>query len=106
MHAAAARHATACGWPQRRRYIRPSGDFAIVGSNTREIVNCAECFAACAQLDPAEHLARTGAPKIGPHGLPMYTCKKCGEVDEFTSESTAFGLCATCMAHANAPERP
>jgi hypothetical protein len=88
---------TMCDLPQSHRYIRhPAG----------EAVNCGECLVACQALEPIEHLCRTGIAKRGPHGLPMYTCKRCGEIDEFTSESEAHGICATCMSYANAPERP
>jgi hypothetical protein len=99
-------HKTACSLDQRRRYVRMVPGIPNVGAFTGEVVNCGHCLAACRHLDPAEHLIRTGIALRGPHGLPMYTCKRCGEVDEFTSESEAHGICATCMSYANAPERP
>ena len=90
---------TMCELPQRRRYLRHP--------DHPQPVNCRECVAAlrtaCA---PEEFALRSGIFPRGPHDLPMRKCRRCGEVDEFTSESEAFGVCATCMDHANRPERP
>jgi hypothetical protein len=77
-----------------------------VGALTGEAVNCPGCLAALSALPPAEYLVRTGVAKLGPHGLPMRTCKECGEVDEFISESQAFGLCYRCMDDHNRPSPP
>jgi hypothetical protein len=108
IHAASQGLLTACALPQSRRYVRMHGAQGLrsVGALTGEPVNCPGCMAALSGLPPAEYLIRTGVAKLGPHGHPLRTCAECGEVDEFTSESRAFGLCYRCMDDHNRPEPP
>ena len=93
--------ATLCGLPISRRYVRSGNE------SDAWAVNCDDCLRALVDACTyPEFLRRAGFAKAGPHGLPVKHCERCGEWDEFTSESDAHGICATCMAYANRPETP
>lgn len=93
---------TMCELPQARRYVRMYPSALLVVRGTGEPVNCHECLLALVDACTfADFLLHAGLYKPGPHGLPVKLCKRCKEWDEFTSESDAHGICASCMAHAN-----
>lgn len=104
IHAAGADYRTACDLYAKRRYVRPHAGWRAIGPFTVEKVNCIECLKMLVDnCDFAEFLARSGEAKTGSHGLPVKKCKRCGEWDEFTSESDAHGMCCSCMNICNRP---
>ena len=89
---------TACGLPQKRRYVRNGNESAGWA------VNCTPCLKALvASSTFEEFLTRCGTAKTGPRGFPVRKCRRCGEWDEFTSESDAHGICCSCMHICNRP---
>lgn len=89
---------TACNLPTSRRYVRTGNESA------KWVVNCNGCLRALVDAcDYSDFLKRAGLAKLGPSGFPVRKCRRCGEWDEFTSESDAHGICASCMNICNRP---
>jgi hypothetical protein len=92
------RRFTLCTLARSRRYVRAGNE------GPDWAVNCQDCLKVLVDTCTyPEFLQRAGLAKKGPNGFPVRKCRKCGEFDEFTSESDAHGLCVTCMHYVNRP---